>query len=454
MSYLPTTYFPIPPQRYDQSYMARLLQEIERAAARTNSKVATDFLNVSNRIDGVEASVEEVATALATLEGAFASYQVTVTAQFNELSALVQTNATAITTLDQAFAAYRVTVEAKFGDANASVETLATAISTLNSAFAQYQTTVTAQFQHVNANVTTVATATADLNSAFAQYQVTVTAAINDALAFVDATYTTSADVTAAIAAYNLTVSTTYATQTALVAVEATANSALGKANATYSLRLDVNGYIVGYTFLNNGSTGDMTIRTDTFKIVTTGQTPKTMFQVANVNGVPTITLAGNVIFDGAVNTTQMQNNAATAFTFTAPASTTGSPVNAAEINIGNHVFTTVAGSSTVVSGEYQVQYDAGAISASANQLFTFRLYVDGVVARAFTKTPPLVAVSGGTPFYAWTNDIITMSYVASGLSAGAHTISLTVIKGTGAGVPATNVSFTNVLIKTQESRR
>ncbi len=435
--------------------MARLLQEIERAAARTNSKVATDFLSVSDRIGGVEASVELNAQAIATLEGAFSSYQVTVTAQFNELQALVQTNATAITTLDQAFSQYQVTVQAQFGDVSASVNTVATAISTLNSAFASYQVQVNAQLNGISANVSAVATANATLEGAFAAYQVTVTAAFAAAAAAVDANYVSNADLTSAFASYNVTVATTYATQTALGAVSLIANATQDAVETIYSLRLDVNGYIVGYTFMNNGSQGVMRIRADTFEIVTTGQAPKTMFQVANVNGVPTITLAGNVIYDGQVNTMQMANNAATVFGVATPASTLNSPISGNDIVLGTLNVTVVAGSVLIFGADLQISSNASltgfAQAGIARQ--TFRLWVDSTIYRSVSKIPPLNSFVSPNNIYAWSEDIITISHVLSGLSPGVHTIALTVVNGTGALPPAT-MNYTNIIIKSQESRR
>ncbi len=65
----------------------------------------------------------------------------------------------------------------------------------------------------------------------------------------------------------------------------ASVNSVTGAFNASYSMALDVNGYVTGWKFNNNGTTGDLTIVADRFRIVTPGFAPRTPFAVA-ANGV------------------------------------------------------------------------------------------------------------------------------------------------------------------------
>lgn len=82
---------------------------------------------------------------------------------------------------------------------------------------------------------------------------------------------------------------------TALSQAVATAE---GKVNTMYSLRLNSNGHIIGYVFQNNGTTGSMTITTNTFSLVDpNGGTPRTPFQMdGNV-----LTLTGEVRVNGSL---------------------------------------------------------------------------------------------------------------------------------------------------------
>jgi hypothetical protein len=53
---------------------------------------------------------------------------------------------------------------------------------------------------------------------------------------------------------------------------------------ASHTLKLDVNGYVTGWTFGNDGTTGDFTITVDSFRLVTPGQSPKTPFAMTGGN--------------------------------------------------------------------------------------------------------------------------------------------------------------------------
>jgi hypothetical protein len=64
-------------------------------------------------------------------------------------------------------------------------------------------------------------------------------------------------------------VSATAAGNTASVTTLASAQATTaGKVNASYTMVLDSNGYIAGWKFQNDGTTGDMAIAADKFSIV------------------------------------------------------------------------------------------------------------------------------------------------------------------------------------------
>lgn len=99
-----------------------------------------------------------------------------------------------------------------------------------------------------------------------------------------------------------------------LTSTVSTLSSSVNGIAARYGVSLDVNGYVTGFVQNNNGSSGDFTIMADRFRVVTPGNTPRTVFDV-DATGV---TLNGNVkvngalLINGTVTTGGLAANAAT----------------------------------------------------------------------------------------------------------------------------------------------
>lgn len=75
-----------------------------------------------------------------------------------------------------------------------------------------------------------------------------------------------------------------------------------GRMAATWGLTLDVNHYIVGMQFLNDGTTSALVFNTDNFSIAKPGVlSPITMLSLQLVGGVTTLALRGDFIADGTI---------------------------------------------------------------------------------------------------------------------------------------------------------
>jgi hypothetical protein len=125
------------------------------------------------------------------------------------------------------------------------------------------------------AEVSTLATVVADNEVAFASYQTTVTAQFGSLEASV-------------------------ATNSAAIATQE------GIVNAMYSLTLNVNGYISGFTSINDGATSSFVVQADHFVVATAGQIPIAVFDVGTVGGVASIGMKGNFMLDGTITATAL----------------------------------------------------------------------------------------------------------------------------------------------------
>jgi hypothetical protein len=170
-----------------------------------------------------------------------------------------------------------------------------------------------------------------------------ITSSFGDVNASIASEASTRATNDGALAAQLSTVSTTVDGHTASVTTLETSVDGL---MAKYSLALDVNGYVVGWIFNNNGTTGDLTIVTDVLRIVDPGSGTAQqvflysggIFKMTNIE-VDTIkanTITANHIVGGAVtNTLLTTNNVDTSFS------------NAAEVTVLDFYFTNEAGGPT-----------------------------------------------------------------------------------------------------------
>lgn len=102
-----------------------------------------------------------------------------------------------------------------------------------------------------------------------------------------------------------------------LTSTVSTLSSSVNGIAARYGVSLDVNGYVTGFVQNNNGSTGDFTILADKFRVVTPGNTPRTVFDVdatgVTMNG--NVKINGALLINGTVTTGGLAANAATAGT-------------------------------------------------------------------------------------------------------------------------------------------
>lgn len=131
---------------------------------------------VSDEIGDVSASVATLATAQATLEGAFASYQVTVTAQFGTVNASIVSESTARANGDSALATQITSLTATVGSNTAAISAEATARSNGDSALASSLTTVDAKANSATASGAVYLAAKAGPGGATAAYGWYITA--------------------------------------------------------------------------------------------------------------------------------------------------------------------------------------------------------------------------------------------------------------------------------------
>lgn len=83
-------------------------------------------------------------------------------------------------------------------------------------------------------------------------------------------------------------------TQTAVATIDE-------KLATSWAIKANVNNYITSIELLNDGTTSAFVIMADIFKIVFPGMTPKDVFQIANVNGVPQAVLRADLISDKSI---------------------------------------------------------------------------------------------------------------------------------------------------------
>lgn len=169
-----------------------------------------------------------------------------------------------------------------------------------------------ASYNYTKARVDTVIEQVeADTESLAARID-TVQAELGDTNAAITDEARARASADSALATRTTNLETTVGGHTASIS---TLQSSVDGLNLKYSVTLDSNGYITGFEQNNNGKTGQFIIRADVFKVVSPGQTARTMFQVdasgvhytgkASVTGLTSGTLnadismgAGRIIWD------------------------------------------------------------------------------------------------------------------------------------------------------------
>ncbi|RAI44698.1 hypothetical protein CH341_07730 [Rhodoplanes roseus] len=89
-----------------------------------------------------------------------------------------------------------------------------------------------------------------------------------------------------------------------------------GTLTALYALALDVNGYVVGYYVVNDGTTSDFVVVSDNFKVAkpgVSGGDPVPVFAIGTVDGVTKLALRGDMLIDGCIIAAKIAANAITA---------------------------------------------------------------------------------------------------------------------------------------------
>lgn len=138
---------------------------------------------------------------------------------------------------------------------------------------------------------------------------------VGDATAAFEEAITVATGPGSAIVTSITTLTASVGANTAAITVNSAAVANVnGRLAATWGLTLDVNHYITGMQFLNDGTTSALVFNTDNLIIAKPGiLTPITMLSLQTVNGVSTMALRGNFIADGTITTNAIAANAITA---------------------------------------------------------------------------------------------------------------------------------------------
>lgn len=278
---------------FEIDQIARLIASVaqEQDAQNFIDKHNTKIVAVKNK-RSLTAVINEVDTRL--------------TSELGDAIADIHTNEQTIADLDTAFAAYQVTVSARFADNESSIASNQTALTDLESSFGSYQVAVDARFDAAEANVASNATAIADTNTALTSLSTTLDARLDTAEANISSNASAIADANTAISTIEDTVVAQFDDVTASVTANTTAIAGInGKMSAQWTVTLDVNGYVSGIKSYNDGTTSSFTIVADYFRVAfpgVSGGAPRTIFGIANVDGVAKIVILGDMIADGTIS--------------------------------------------------------------------------------------------------------------------------------------------------------
>lgn len=248
----------------------------------------------------------------------------------------------------------------------------------------------------------------------------------DNALATIETVRIVATDATTAFASLSTTVSAQLGNMAASVNVTANAVATLdGYAGAQYAVTLDVNGYAVGFNFVNGGGgISSFTITTAKFQIAApgvTGGAAVPIFTVGNVAGSPKIGIRADMFIDGVLTAQMIQANTITAAQIAA-GTITATEIAATTITAAKIATGTITSASGVI-GALSVQAlsigdnaaTVPAVRSDAGAVGTTSLVVVSTVTLSIDTT----GLSGKTIsiLAAWSG---SMSYTGSGGAANA----------------------------------
>lgn len=173
-----------------------------------------------------------------------------------------------------------------------------------------------------------------------------------------------------------------------------------GHLAAAWGITLDVNHYVTGMQFLNDGTTSAVVFNTDNFSIAKPGiLTPTTIFALQTVNGVTTMALRGNFIADGTVTTNALLANSVTA-----------SKIGAGEVQAIHIAAVSIDSSKIAINGVDILNIIAGAVTQQTTA-GTIALAQSGATNRDLGSAT--MVIKSGTASVIWTADIIASNSVA-----------------------------------------
>jgi hypothetical protein len=188
--------------------------------------------------------------------------------------------------------------------------------------------------------------------------------------------------------------------------------SAISGLQAKYGVRLDVNGYVTGFEQNNSGSSGNFTVKADTFSVIMPGYAGITPFTVdsggVRINGNLVVdgTITGTKIVSGGIDTAQLADNSVTVPTILKSATT----------KVGNGGYQTiVSGSITLdAAGTVFIMFTGTQSYLSGLRSWALNLKINGSVvssvggAGGFTDS---VSCSGAAALAAGTYPIVVEWY-------------------------------------------
>lgn len=282
---------------------ATAISTANSSIASLSTTVSANYTSLSGSIATNTASINTNATAIANTNSTVASLSSTVSANYTTLSGGIATNSAGIATN------------------SANIATNATAISNANSSIASLSSTVSANYGTLSgqistnsANISTNATAIATANTNIANLTSTVTSNYNSLSSSVASNATAISNTNSTLSSLSSTVTANYNTLSAGVSTNASAIATTnGQVASLFTLTLNANNYVAGFTSVNTGTFSAITFQFDAFRIASSTVGGRSVFDLVTVNGVTTLGLRGDALFDGVVQARMMSVDSITA---------------------------------------------------------------------------------------------------------------------------------------------
>jgi hypothetical protein len=319
--------------------------ETESATRQTNEEsVAIQIDTVGSRIDTNVAAIQEERVARSTATDAIALQIEQVVATTDANTAAINETKIAYADADTAIGRRVDVVVADVGQNTASIlseqETRADADSALSTRIDQVESSM----DTANATITSIQTTLTNSNAANASSLLSLSTTLNG---------------------HTSTINTQ---QTSI-------NGILAK----YSVTLDVNGYVTGFSLINNGSSGSMRVRADRFIVGFPGYSDQQAFVIQNVNGVATVSVNAAVIGDATITNAKIAyaaiDNAKIADASITNAKIADAQITTAKIGyaqidtarIGANAVTTMVAASYVTMGSFVYTSSGGQVLIIVN---------------------------------------------------------------------------------------